>query len=69
MSTRQIKLYAKEASTGKTTTTTINYVNPAATGANMKAFAQKLNAFTTNTYEKSDLIETTNLDTETVKEG
>lgn len=67
MPTRQIKLYAKEASTGKTTTTTINNVNPEATAANMRDFARQLNAFTTNTYEKSDLVETTNLDT--TKEG
>lgn len=68
MAERQLKLYAQTTDGGtKTTTTTISNVNPQATSATMKSFAQKLNAFTTNTYQKTDLVETTNVDTETVK--
>lgn len=68
MAERQLKLYAQTTDGGtKTTTTTISNVNPQATSATMKSFGQKLNAFTTNTYQKTDLVETTNVDTETVK--
>lgn len=68
MSSKQIKLYSTTtAGGGKEVTTTIGYINPEATGATMKEFAQRLNAFTTNVYEKTELVETTNLETETVK--
>ena len=68
MSSKQIKLYSTTtAGGGKEVTTTIGYINPEATGAKMKEFAQRLNAFTTNVYEKTELVETTNLETETVK--
>mgnify|MGYP003390550219 CR=1 FL=1 len=68
MAERQLKLYAQTTDGGtKTTTTTISNVNPQATSATMKSFGQMLNAFTTNTYQKTDLVETTNVDTETVK--
>ena len=63
MAERQLKLYAKPTA-GNTTTTTISNINPEATGTVMKSFAQQLNALTTNAYEKSDLVETYNLDTE-----
>lgn len=68
MSTRQVKLITTETAGSKiTSTTTINNINPTANGATMKEFAQKLNAFTNNIYTKSNLVETTNLDSETVK--
>lgn len=68
MSSKQIKIYSTTtAGGGKEVTTTIGYVNPEASGETMKSFAQQLNAFTTNSYQRTDLIETTNLDTETVK--
>ena len=68
MSSKQIKLYSTTtAGGGKEETTTIGYINPEATGAKMKEFAQRLNDFTTNVYEKTELVETTNLETETVK--
>lgn len=67
MADRQLKLYAQTTAGGtKTTTTTISNVNSQVDSATMKSFAQKLNAFTTNTYQKTDLVETTNVDTETV---
>lgn len=66
MAKRQLKLYAKPQA-GNTTTTTINNVNQQADATTMTAFTKKLNAFTNNTYEKTDLIETTNVDTETIK--
>lgn len=47
---------------GTTSTTTISYINPEATNSEMKGFAQRLNALTTNTYKESDKVETTNLD-------
>lgn len=65
MSTRQIKLYTSELGSQKKQTTTLGYVNPEADGATMLAFAKKMNAFTTNTYNTTDLVETYNLDTET----
>lgn len=61
---RQIKIIAQAS--GKATTTTVSNVNPAATGADMLSFAKQLNALTNNTYGESNLVETTNLDTETV---
>lgn len=66
MTKRQLKLYAKPQA-GNTTTTTINNVNQQVTSATMENFTKMLNAFTNNTYEKTDLVETTNVDTETVK--
>ena len=62
--TRQIKIIATYG--GKQTTTTVSNVNPAATGEDMLSFAKQLNALTNNTYGESNLVETTNLDTETV---
>lgn len=68
MADRQLKLYAQTTAGGtKQTTTTISNVNPQATSATMKSFGQQLNALTTNTYQKTDLVETTNVDTETIK--
>lgn len=68
MSSRQVKLYTTETAGGtKTSTTTINNVNPEVSGTLMLNLARKLNDFTTNTYARTDLVETTNLDTESVK--
>lgn len=49
---------------GSNSTKTINNVNPAATNAQLATFATKLNALTTNTYQKSDRVTTVNVDTE-----
>lgn len=68
MSDRQIKLITTETAGSKTmSTTTISNANPTASGSDMLAFAKKLNALTNNVYSKTNLVETTNLDTETVK--
>jgi len=68
VSSKQLKLMTTETAGSKTTsTTTVNNVNIEASGADMLAFAKKLNAFTNNSYVKTNLVETTNLDTETVK--
>lgn len=68
MSDRQVKLYSTETpGAKKINTTTISNVNPEVDGSTMKTYAQMLNNLTTNTYVKTDLIETTNLDTETIK--
>lgn len=68
MADRQLKLYAQTTYGGtKTTTTTISNVNPAIeSSTTLKNFGQMLNAFTTNTYQKTDLVETTNVDTEDI---
>lgn len=59
-----IKVYSTDAATGSKITTSVGYVNPNATNAVLKSFAQQLNDLTTNTYSSSDRIETVNLDTE-----
>lgn len=68
MAERQLKLYAQTTAGGtKTTTTTISNVNPAIeSSTTLRNFGQMLNAFTTNTYQKTDLVETTNVDTEDI---
>ena len=43
---------------------TIENINPAATNAQLATFATKLNALTTNTYQKTDRVTTVNVDTE-----
>lgn len=57
------QLKAKSAA-GKSITTTISNVNPETNASYIKQFAQKLNGLTTNTYEESNYIITSNLDTE-----
>lgn len=47
----------------KTISRTINYVNPEASAAEMKAFVQQCLELTTNVYSKSDRVDETNLDT------
>ena len=62
-----LKLYGTDA-LGNTTTTTINYANPEAENADCLEFTQMLNQFTTNTYEKTEKVVTTELDTEPEKQ-
>lgn len=59
-----LKLYSTDAADGKKITTSVTYVNPNASNAVLKSFAQQLNAFTTNTYSETDRVETVNVDTE-----
>lgn len=47
---------------GKKSNTNINYANPEADNSTLKSLAQKLNMLTRNSYDKSDKVETTNLD-------
>ena len=61
--TASLKLTAENQS-GKEFTKTISYVDPSATHQQMLACAQALNSLTTNTYRKTDLVTTTNLDAE-----
>lgn len=49
-------IIAAESQEGKTISTTITDVNPAASDNNLKAMAQQLNALTTNTYEKTTKV-------------
>lgn len=49
---------------GKKIQKTITDVNPNANSEAMLTFAQKLNALTTNTYERTDCVEKYNIDTE-----
>lgn len=53
------------SSENKKVTTTLSNVNPEAAPVKIKQFAQMLNALTTNTYNETNYIVTTNLDTET----
>lgn len=59
-----IKLYSTDAAEGKKITTSVPYVNPNASNSVLKEFAQRLNAFTTNTYVETDRVETVNVDTD-----
>lgn len=58
------QLVAK-SSENKNVTTTLSNVNPDTAPVKIKQFAQTLNALTTNTYNETNYIVTTNLDTET----
>lgn len=58
------QLKATAAGTGKSVTTTVTNLNPEASKPVIKEFARRLNLLTTNTYEETDYIERTNLDTE-----
>lgn len=49
---------------GKTVTTSISNINPEATAETILEFTNKLNALTNNTYDTTDYIVTTNLDTD-----
>lgn len=49
---------------GRTVTTSITNVNPEATAETILSFTQMLNSLTVNTYDSTDYIVTTNLDTE-----
>jgi len=53
------------SSENKKVTTTLSNVNPETAPIKIKQFAQTLNALTTNTYNETNYIVTTNLDTET----
>lgn len=57
------QLVAK-SSENKNITTTLSNVNPETASVKIKQFAQTLNALTTNTYNETNYIVTTNLDTE-----
>lgn len=59
-----LKLYSTDAAEGKKITTSVTYVNPAASNSVLKSFAQQLNAFTTNAYLETDRVETVNVDTD-----
>lgn len=63
MSNTKLQLKAQDTS-GKSTTTSITYVNENATNANLLEFSQRLNNLTTNTYTQTLKIRTTELDTE-----
>lgn len=63
MSTVSLQLREKDAN-DKNVTTTIQYVNPAVSGAVLREFAGKLSALTNNSYESTRRIETIILDTE-----
>lgn len=63
MAKRDLKLIATSQE-GKKITTTMSHANPESSRNTLITFAQKLNALTTNTYEETDLVTTTILDTE-----
>lgn len=63
MSSTDIKIITTDQE-GKRTTTTVTDVNPSASAATLVQFARNLNAFTSNVYERTEKIVTTELDTE-----
>lgn len=66
MARTDLKLKAKDQSTGNTTTTSITHVNENATSSTLLQFSQMLNNLTTNTYDSTDRVQTINVDTEEV---
>lgn len=59
-----ISLNYTEAASGKKGQRSITDINPNATSAQIKTFAQSLNALTTNNYVETNRIQTLNVDTE-----
>ena len=68
MATEQIKVTSTSPN-ASTSTKTITYTNPEATNEQLKQLGQKLNAFTDNTYGKTDRVITINCDTESGDDG
>lgn len=56
-----LKIKAKDTS-GNALTSTISYVNPALTNAQLSTLAHNLNGLTTNRYEEGQRVETVNID-------
>ena len=52
------------AAGGKKLQKTLTDINPSATNSQLKAFAQQLNALTTNTYAEANRVDRVNCDTE-----
>lgn len=55
------------AQDGTSATTTLSYVNPTASNANLKLYAQKLASLTSDQYTGSTKVDKTSLDDEAVK--
>ena len=51
----------------KTTTKSISDISPTATNTEIKTFGQRIAALTTNTYDQTNRVEVTNVDTEATK--
>lgn len=62
-----LKISSTSATSGQKITTSISYVNPEATSAVMLELSQRLNSFTTNVYDETNLVKTYNIDSETIK--
>lgn len=60
-----LKITSKNMDTDKTVTNTVSYVNPNLDDTKAKELAQRLANFSTDSYVKTDRIDTKNLDTET----
>lgn len=56
-----LKIYATSGVNGKKMTTTVQYANNSVADATLRQFALKLNALTTNTFERADKVVTTEL--------
>lgn len=65
MAKYDLKLKTLDAGTQKARTLTLTNVNPEASSNTLKQFTRMLNNLTTNTYDETNLVVTTNLDTET----
>lgn len=63
MAKTDLKLYATDTQ-GKSTTSSITYINPEATNSELLRLGRMINNLTTNTYSKTDRINTVNCDTE-----
>lgn len=61
-----ISINFTEAASGKKGQRSVTDINPNATSAQIKTFAQALNALTTNNYVETNRIQTINVDTEEV---
>ena len=63
MAKTDLKIKATD-SQARSITSTISYVNPNATNAQLATLGTMINSFTTNVYDHSEKITTVNVDTE-----
>lgn len=59
-----MKIKANDSRTATSITTTISYINPAATNEQLATLGAMINSFTTNVYDHSERVTTANVNTE-----
>lgn len=64
MAKSDLKIKANDSRTGTSVTSTISYINPAATNEQLATLGAMINSFTTNVYDHSERVTTANVNTE-----